>query len=83
MIKIRLARRGRKKRPFYSIVAANSRSPRDGKFLEKIGYFDPFATEMSKNKVEVELLKKWLSQGAQMTDTVKSLVSRMNLLQGE
>jgi small subunit ribosomal protein S16 len=72
MVKIRLQRGGRTHRPVYTIVAANSREPRDGKFLEKLGQYDPNATEVL-NSVKVEEIKAWIAKGAQLTDTVKSL----------
>ncbi len=77
MIKIRLARMGRKKRPFYSIVAADSRSPRDGKFLEKLGYFDPFSKNQEGFKINKESLDLWISKGAQMTETVENLMKKV------
>ncbi|MCA1765542.1 MAG: 30S ribosomal protein S16 [Desulfobulbaceae bacterium] len=74
-VKVRLARFGRKKRPFYRIVVANSEAPRDGKFLEIVGTYDPL-----KDPVEVAIkhdkLQIWLDRGAIPTDTVKSLLAR-------
>lgn len=74
-VKVRLARFGRKKRPFYRIVVANSAAPRDGKFLEIVGTYDPL-----KDPVEVAIkhdkLQVWLDRGAIPTDTVKSLLAR-------
>jgi small subunit ribosomal protein S16 len=75
MIKIRLARGGRKKKPVYTIVAADARSPRDGRFLEKLGQYDPNSTEVLK-AVKTEAIGKWLNEGAQMTDTVRSLFKK-------
>lgn len=72
MVKIRLKRMGSKGAPFYRIVAADARSPRDGRFIEELGYYDP-TKEPSVIKVDAELAKKWLSNGAQPTETVKSL----------
>lgn len=72
MVKIRLSRGGRTHRPVYTIVAANSRNARDGKFLEKLGQYDPHATEVLKD-VNVDGVKAWLGKGAQISDTVKSL----------
>ncbi len=71
-MKIRLARGGSKKRPYYSIVAADSRSPRDGRFIEKLGSYDPLQPKDSETRVtmNVERVKYWLSQGAQPTDRV-------------
>jgi small subunit ribosomal protein S16 len=72
MVKIRLQRGGRTHRPVYTIVAANSREARNGKFLEKVGQYDPNADEVL-NSVNVEAIKLWVSKGAQLTDTVRSL----------
>lgn len=72
-VKMRLKRMGQKKAPFYRIVVADSRSPRDGKFIEEIGYYDP-TKEPSVIKINEELAKKWLSTGAQPTDTVGKLL---------
>ncbi|HIQ99990.1 MAG TPA: 30S ribosomal protein S16 [Candidatus Scybalocola faecavium] len=71
-VKIRLKRMGQKKAPFYRIIVADSRSPRDGRFIEEIGTYDP-STEPSTVKVNGELAQKWLSNGAQPTDTVARL----------
>ena len=71
-VKIRLRRMGQKKAPFYRIVVSDSRSPRDGRFIEEIGTYDP-STEPSTVKVNGELAQKWLSNGAQPTDTVARL----------
>ena len=71
-VNIRLKRMGQKKAPFYRIIVADSRSPRDGRFIEEIGTYDP-STEPSTVKVDDELAKKWLSNGAQPTDTVARL----------
>ena len=68
-VKIRLRRMGQKKAPFYRIIVADSRSPRDGKFIEEIGYYDP-TKEPSVIKVDEEAAKKWLNNGAQPTDMV-------------
>ena len=72
-VKIRLKRMGQKKAPFYRIIVADSRSPRDGRFIEEIGTYDP-STEPSTIKVDSELAKKWLSNGAQPTETVAKLL---------
>ena len=75
-VKIRLTRLGKKKAPFYRVVVADSRFPRDGRFIEEIGYYDP-----SKNpadvKIDAEKAKKWIANGAQPTDTVKSLLKNV------
>ena len=68
-VKIRLRRMGAKKTPFYRIVVADSRYPRDGRFIEEIGYYNPL-TEPKTFKVDEEKAKKWISNGAQPTDTV-------------
>lgn len=72
-VKMRLKRMGQKKAPFYRIVVADSRSPRDGKFIEEIGYYDP-TKEPSVVKFDEEAAKKWLSTGAQPTDRVAKLL---------
>ena len=72
MVKIRLARHGAKKRPYYRIIAADSRCPRDGKFIEELGRYNP-CSEPKLIKFDEEKTQKWLSQGAQMTDVVASL----------
>lgn len=71
-VKIRLRRMGSKKAPFYRIVVADSRSPRNGKFIEEIGYYNPL-TEPAEVKVNEEKVSEWLSNGAQPTDVVKRL----------
>ncbi len=72
-VKIRLRRMGAKKAPFYRIVVADSRYPRDGRFIEEVGYYDP-TKEPSVIKVDAEKVEKWIANGAQPTDTVKSLL---------
>jgi small subunit ribosomal protein S16 len=78
-VKIRLRRMGAKKAPFYRIVVADSRFPRDGRFIEEIGYYNPLE-EPSVVKVDADKAKKWIANGAQPTDTVKSLFKRHNVL---
>ena len=78
-VKIRLRRMGAKKAPFYRIVVADSRYPRDGRFIEEIGYYNPL-TEPAELKIDTEKAKKWISNGAQATDTVKSLLKKNNIL---
>jgi small subunit ribosomal protein S16 len=73
MVKIRLKRMGAKGAPFYRVVVADERSPRDGRFIEELGYYDP-TKNPSVVKIDEELAKKWLSQGAQPTDTVQKLL---------
>jgi len=75
-VKIRLKRMGRRNRPSYRIVAADSRSPRDGRFIETLGHYDPL-TEPATVNVDEEKVKKWLSEGAQPSETVKSILSRL------
>lgn len=72
-VKIRLRRLGAKKKPFYRIVVADSRYPRDGRFIEELGYYDP-TKEPSVIKVDEEKIRQWISSGAQPTDTVKALL---------
>ena len=71
-VKIRLRRMGQKKAPFYRIIVADSRSPRDGRFIEEIGTYDP-TTEPSSYNVDAELAKKWLANGAQPTAVVSKI----------
>jgi len=78
-VKIRLRRMGAKKAPFYRIVVADSRYPRDGRFIEEIGYYNPL-TDPAELKIDSEKAKKWISNGAQATDTVKSLFKKNNIL---
>ena len=72
-VKIRLRRMGQKKAPFYIIVVADSRSPRDGRFIDEIGYYDP-TKEPSEIRVDEEAAKKWLANGAQPTQTVEKIL---------
>ena len=74
-VKIRLRRIGAKKAPFYRIVVADSRSPRDGRFIEEIGYYNPL-TDPVDIKVDSDKAKQWLANGAQPTETVKSLLKK-------
>lgn len=74
-VKIRLRRMGAKKAPFYRIVVADSRYPRDGRFIEELGYYDP-TKEHSVLKVDDEKAKSWIANGAQPTDTVKALLKK-------
>ncbi len=75
MVKIRLARHGAKKRPFYRIVATDSRSPRDGRFLERLGSYDP-TQEPALIEIKRDKLAKWLKNGAQPTETVARLIKK-------
>ena len=74
-VKIRLARHGAKKRPFYRIIIADSESPRDGKFLENVGTYDPVA-DPAKVSLKQERIKHWIGQGAIPTHTVKNLLKK-------
>ena len=74
-VKLRLKRMGSKQKPFYRIVAADSRSPRDGRFIEIVGTYNPIIKENNVN-VDEEKVAKWINNGAQPTDTVKSLLSK-------
>ena len=78
-VKIRLRRMGAKKAPFYRIVVADGRYPRDGRFIEEIGYFDP-TKEPSVVTVDKEKAQKWIANGAQTTDTVKSILKKEGVL---
>lgn len=75
MVKIRMQRGGRTHRPVYTIVAANSRAARNGKFLEKLGQYDPNSKEVLKS-VKVEQIQAWIGKGAQLSDTVNSLFKK-------
>ena len=72
-VKMRLKRMGQKKAPFYRVIVADSRSPRDGRFIEELGYYDP-TKEPSVIKIDEELAKKWLANGAQPTESVAKLL---------
>ncbi len=78
-VKIRLRRIGAKKAPFYRVVVADSRYPRDGRFIEEIGYYDP-TKEPADVKIDTEKAKKWIGNGAQPTDTVKALLKKNGVL---
>ena len=78
-VKIRLKRMGAKKAPFYRIVVADSRSPRDGRFIEKLGYYNPL-TSPAEIVVDEEITLKWLNNGAIPTDTVRNLLSKAGVM---
>ena len=78
-VKIRLRRMGAKKAPHYRIVVADSRYPRDGRFIDEIGYYNPM-TEPADVKIDAEKAKKWIATGAQPTDTVKVLLKKNNII---
>lgn len=79
-VKIRLRRMGAKKTPFYRVVVADSRYPRDGRFIEEIGTYNPLV-EPSEFKVDAEKVKKWIANGAQPTDTVKALFKKNGIIE--
>ena len=80
MVKIRLKRMGAHKKPFYRVVVADSRSPRDGRFIEEIGYYNPL-TDPADININGERAKKWLAEGAQATDTVRSLLKKSGIIE--
>ena len=80
MVKLRLKRMGKKGAPFYRIVAADSRSPRDGRFIEEVGYYNPVSTP-KELKLDEDKIFAWLQKGAQPSDTVRSLLSGTGLMQ--
>lgn len=79
MVKIRLRRMGAKKAPYYRIVVSDSRSPRDGRFIEEIGSYNPLANP-AEIKVDAERAQYWVKSGAQPTDTVKSLLKKVSAI---
>lgn len=78
-VKIRLRRMGAKKAPFYRVVVADSRYPRDGRFIEEIGYYDP-TKDPAVIKIDGDKAKTWISNGAQPTDTVKALLKKSEII---
>ncbi len=78
-VKIRLKRMGAKKTPFYRVVVADERSPRDGKFIDEIGYYNPL-TDPADIKINAEKASKWLSCGAQPTETVRTLLKKTEII---
>lgn len=78
-VKIRLRRMGAKKAPFYRVVVADSRYPRDGRFIEEIGTYNPLTDPATVN-IDAEKAKKWIANGAQPTDTVKALLKKSSIL---
>ena len=78
-VKIRMKRMGAKKAPFYRIVVSDSRSPRDGRFIEEIGTYDPLKTPADV-KIDADKAKQWIANGAQPTDTVRVLLKKSNVL---
>ena len=78
-VKMRLRRMGAKKAPFYRVIVADERSPRDGKFIDEIGYYNPL-TNPADVKIDAEKAQKWLDNGAQPTETVKSLLKKSGIV---
>ena len=78
-VKMRLRRMGAKKAPFYRVVVADERSPRDGKFIDEIGYYNPL-TNPAEVKIDADKAQKWLDNGAQPTETVKSLLKKSGIV---
>ena len=78
-VKIRLKRLGSKKNPFYRVVVADERSPRDGRFIEEIGYYNPL-TDPVDIKIDAEKATKWLNNGAQPTETVRTLLKKSDII---
>ena len=78
-VKIRLKRIGAKKAPFYRVVVADERSPRDGKFIEEIGYYNPL-TDPVEIKIDAEKAAKWIANGAQPTETVRSILKKADII---
>ena len=78
-VKIRLTRIGAKKAPFYRVVVADGRYPRDGRFIEEVGHYNPM-TDPVEVKIDAEKVQKWLKNGAQPTDTVKALLKKSEII---
>ncbi len=78
-VKIRLRRMGQKKAPFYRIVVADSRYPRDGRFIEQLGYYNPM-TDPAEVSIDAEKAAQWIKNGAQPTDTVRALLKKQNII---
>ena len=84
MVRIRLSRGGSKKRPFFHVVATNSRSSRDGKYIERLGFYNPIASDNEEDiKIDLERIKYWESVGAQMSDKVRYLLKLLKLSREE
>ena len=80
MVKIRLKRVGAKKQPFYRVIVADARSPRNGRFIEEIGYYNPL-TDPADIKIDAEKAKTWLGNGAQPPDTVRALLKKSGIIE--
>ena len=78
-VKMRLRRMGAKKAPFYRVIVADSRSPRDGRFIEEVGYYNPM-TNPAEVKIDADKAKDWMFKGAQPTETVKSLLKKSGIV---
>lgn len=78
-VKMRLKRLGAKKAPFYRVIVADSRSPRDGRFIDEVGYYNPMTTP-AEIKLDAEKAKKWIANGAQPTETVKALLKKSGIV---
>ena len=78
-VKIRLKRLGAKKKPFYRVIVADERSPRDGKFIDELGYYNPL-TDPVEIKIDAEKAAKWIANGAQPTETVRSILKKADIL---
>ena len=79
MVKIRLKRMGMKKEPFYRVVVSDSRTPRDGRFIEQVGYYNPM-TDPAEVVIDAEKATQWIKNGAQPTDTVRALLKKQNII---
>ena len=80
-VKIRLKRMGMKKMPFYRVVVADERAPRDGRFIEEIGYYNPM-TEPATIKIDAEKAQQWIKNGAQPTETARTLLKKSGIIEG-
>ena len=81
-VKIRLKRMGMKKKPFYRVVVADVASPRDGRFIEEIGYYNPMTEPAATIKIDADKAKQWIKNGAQPTDTVRTLLKKSGVIEG-
>ena len=79
-VKIRLKRLGKKKAPFYRVVVADSRYPRNGRFIEEIGTYDPMTAEDKQVSIDAEAAKKWIVNGAQPTETVRAILKKQGII---
>ena len=79
-VKIRLKRLGKKKAPFYRVVVADSRYPRNGRFIEEIGTYDPMTSDDKQVNIDVDAAKKWIGNGAQPTETVRDLLKKQGII---